>query len=488
MHKNITIVIIDCVEPQKAAQVLAYSNALFPVERSLLLTHQVIPIENKNIEIGIISKLCSVDEYSQFVLRELYKYIETSHCLLIQTDGFICNPQSWTDSFLDYDFIGAPLTDFAVWHSFLPEDYKGLLHTSSFNEQRWPMNGGFSLRSKSLLSLSAQCPIQSEGMAEDNYITVFNRKWFEEQAMVFASKNLAFAFSHENPLQEQAFHFNTCFGFHGKISPKHIELAYRPFEPKPNALKKLLGLQQNVSIVNSIRILLKRLLSVPYTLDDFKTISKLKKRKEEMAASESVELYVLCNDGDIVKLKQTIASAVKNIRNTIVSITIFSDSAEVSAFSEQQSFHCNNESILTFLQKPIVNNVILIESGTMIIKALQYNIGSRAIYFTFDKPCSLTIEMKALFHIKYELPVCCTTGFYFLNSESFALFQVKINDFQFDSLESLYSSYIHFQILTYNFRCSFEFFKMEHRKWLGDATFWELLYEPSDMRVIQFKN
>src|ERR1035437_6367225 len=373
MHKNITIVIIDCIEPQKAAQVLSYCAAIFPVERSLLLTHQNIAIENKNIEICLIQKLCSVDEYSQFVLRELYKYIETSHCLLIQTDGFICNPQSWTDSFLDYDFIGAPLTDFPVWHSFLPEDYKELLRTSSFNEQRWPMNGGFSLRSKSLLTLSAQCPLHSEGMAEDNYITVYNRQWFEDKAMVFASKSLAFSFSHENPLRGQAFNFDTCFGFHGKISPQHTALAYRPFQPLPNVIKSVLGLQQNIAINHSFRLLCKKVFQIPFTIDDFKAVSKLQNGNTNRINNEALALVIICKDDALLKLQQTITSAVENIQNSIIALTVFSDSAIVSDFCIQQSYSCKKESILPFLQKPMDTNVLIIESGTMILKSLQCN-------------------------------------------------------------------------------------------------------------------
>ena len=36
------------------------------------------------------------------------EHIQTSHCLLIQSDGFVLFPDKWDDSWLDYDYIGAP--------------------------------------------------------------------------------------------------------------------------------------------------------------------------------------------------------------------------------------------------------------------------------------------------------------------------------------------------------------------------------------------
>ena len=49
-----------------------------------------------------------LEGYSEFVIRELHKYVDTSHCLLVQWDGYVLNPKSWLPQFLDYDYIGAP--------------------------------------------------------------------------------------------------------------------------------------------------------------------------------------------------------------------------------------------------------------------------------------------------------------------------------------------------------------------------------------------
>ena len=46
--------------------------------------------------------------YSKFMLQDLYKFVDTKFCLVIQSDGFVINPNLWTNQFLEYDYIGAP--------------------------------------------------------------------------------------------------------------------------------------------------------------------------------------------------------------------------------------------------------------------------------------------------------------------------------------------------------------------------------------------
>lgn len=83
------------------------------------------------------------------MIKELNKYIETSYVLIIQYDGFILNPDAWTDEFLEYDYIGAPW-----WY------------TDDCNVG----NGGFSLRSKKLLEILANDDSILETHPEDHHI------------------------------------------------------------------------------------------------------------------------------------------------------------------------------------------------------------------------------------------------------------------------------------------------------------------------------
>jgi hypothetical protein len=46
--------------------------------------------------------------YSRFMIESLSAYIQTSHCLVIQSDGFVLDAARWHHRFLEYDYIGAP--------------------------------------------------------------------------------------------------------------------------------------------------------------------------------------------------------------------------------------------------------------------------------------------------------------------------------------------------------------------------------------------
>src|SRR5690349_6482270 len=71
------------------------------------------------------------EDYNRFVVTELHNHFNTEHCLLIQWDGYVINPEAWSDEFLQYDYIGAP------WDTNIVG------------------NGGFSLRSKRFCELTA---------------------------------------------------------------------------------------------------------------------------------------------------------------------------------------------------------------------------------------------------------------------------------------------------------------------------------------------
>lgn len=51
--------------------------------------------------------------YSHFCMKELNKYITTSHCLKFEPDGYVQNWKAWDKDWLNYDLIGAPW----LWYS-----------------------------------------------------------------------------------------------------------------------------------------------------------------------------------------------------------------------------------------------------------------------------------------------------------------------------------------------------------------------------------
>ena len=100
-----------------------------------------------------------------------------------QHDGFVVAPSQWQDVFLEFDYLGSP----ALW---------GM------------GNGGFSLRSKKLLTLLAKDETIVKTHPEDTAICKTYRSYLEKKGIRFASPEIAHHFSIDaNVWQGQ-------FGFH----------------------------------------------------------------------------------------------------------------------------------------------------------------------------------------------------------------------------------------------------------------------------------
>lgn len=140
------------------------------------------------------------EDLSVFGLIELPKYAHLygEHCLGIHWDGFISNPDAWTDTFLEYDYIGA------AW----PDNVVG--------------NNGFCLVSqrywKSITMLGLEPTIEA---CHPSDALVCRDGWrhktgyrgrLERFGVKFAPLEVARAFSVENE------EVTTSFGFHGAYS------------------------------------------------------------------------------------------------------------------------------------------------------------------------------------------------------------------------------------------------------------------------------
>lgn len=154
-----------------------------------------------------IDHIGSIEAYSEFCIRELANHVDTDYVLLIQYDGFILNPQSWTDEFLKYDYVGAPI--FISNKSFcekyeIPPEYIGRYITG---------NGGFSLRSRRFIEASARLASWgkfSKYHPEDLVLCFFEETLLSNEGMRFAPKEVAQDFSIEGRREM----YRTQFGFH----------------------------------------------------------------------------------------------------------------------------------------------------------------------------------------------------------------------------------------------------------------------------------
>ena len=138
-------------------------------------------------------KITNINKWNYEIIYSLYKYIDTSHVLLIHADGYVTNPNLWNPDWLEFDYIGAP------W--LLPgDDYS---YRSEDGEiQR--VGNGVSLRSKKLMELIATRPWKEYygNTNEDGFICCHNRKWLESQGCKFAPLEVAKHFSKEHEIPE----------------------------------------------------------------------------------------------------------------------------------------------------------------------------------------------------------------------------------------------------------------------------------------------
>jgi hypothetical protein len=144
----------------------------------------------------------------------------------VQADGFVIHPESWTDEFLDYDYIGAP------WP--LRKD----AYVDPFGVHQRVGNGGFSLRSRKLLTVPTRHEVawdvnesslyrnfDSGLLHEDGNICVHNRHVYEADGCVFAPVDVAVRFSQEHYVPEAR--GVTPFGFHRYMPPTSRRSAFR---------------------------------------------------------------------------------------------------------------------------------------------------------------------------------------------------------------------------------------------------------------------
>ncbi len=190
-----TLCCIDCANHALALRALRASLAGCAFERTLFLTDRGLdaaPIETVRIE-----PIRSAAQYSQFVMKELLRYIDTEYVLLVQWDGYVVEPTAWSEEFLLYDYVGARWPHAAL--RIPPEHAVG--------------NGGFSLRSRTLLEALQDAriaPAHPEDVAVcRTYRTLLER----EYGIAFAPGEVAerFSFEHVEPP-------GATFGFHGQVN------------------------------------------------------------------------------------------------------------------------------------------------------------------------------------------------------------------------------------------------------------------------------
>lgn len=187
LKDEVTLCCVDCNTQSLALRALRKSMAELSFAEVLFITSGTHYAPGMHVV--EVPPIRSHVDYSRFLVKDLVDHIHTRHVLIVQWDGYVINPDAWTDHFLDYDYIGAP------W-KFLSDHYR-------------VGNGGFSLRSKRLLK-ALRDPAISECHPEDNCICRTYRRHLEVRYGIrFAPEVVADRFSFES-----AAPLGRPFGFH----------------------------------------------------------------------------------------------------------------------------------------------------------------------------------------------------------------------------------------------------------------------------------
>ena len=190
---NVTLACIDDVDPSMSKMIMQSLSARINFADSILFSskdedyvdHKITPIH-------------SLRDYSVFAVKEMHNYINSDFVMIVQRDGYPINLAAWNDEFLGYDYIGAP------W-SWVPAGKRA----TECPVGKCVGNGGFSIRSKKLMTMGAEYEYDGSSGDEDVYLCRVIGDDLKSKGIKFAPTELAAYFSVENGL------YNNQFGFHG---------------------------------------------------------------------------------------------------------------------------------------------------------------------------------------------------------------------------------------------------------------------------------
>lgn len=169
-----------------------------------------------------IRRLGSKKEYSIFMIKELFDYIDTDYFITIQGDGYILDATKFDKYWFNYDYIGSP------WH----------FYDDGYNVG----NGGMSFRSKKLHKILKEDPAivpTNDGIIkeyqEDHNICRIYRKYLEVNYNIkFAPIEVAERFGIEAwNVKPPGNKYSGQFGFHGgSVDFSSASLSHIPYIKK----------------------------------------------------------------------------------------------------------------------------------------------------------------------------------------------------------------------------------------------------------------
>jgi hypothetical protein len=204
---RVTLIAVSSVDIENHVKALQYSCKNVKFGAVKLVCHEKPKNLPEEISYHSIERMNNIDDWNHSIIYKLGDYIDTEFALLIHSDGFVINPNSWREEFFNYDYIGAP------WP--IPNDN---FSYRDINGDLIRVGNSVSLRSKKLIDLAKELNLEWKSFhgyySEDGFICVNNRHIYKDHGCKFADIDVARYFSHETELPETK--GIAPFVFHGK--------------------------------------------------------------------------------------------------------------------------------------------------------------------------------------------------------------------------------------------------------------------------------
>ncbi len=318
---QIDLICIDTLQPEEAFKSLLICNHFFEFGKMIMVSNSVIPNSNRhNIKHYHIEHITK-KEYSDYCFH-MSDYSDNDFVLIVQHDGFICNPKLWDDDFLKFDYLGAPFNNFAM--SICSDQF---MESPCYNSVG---NGGFSLRSKKLLNfmkfISNLPRIREE---EDIVLCIQYYNLAKSMGIKFADKNLSHKFSYESDMKADRWitteYFDPIkqFGFH-HISNKNKllkdlkirnEVKHFTNYLKKSKIEDFFDIKNELFIKNLEKLDLSDLtIFIPISLDCDERFDNLKKVIDNVLCFFDVKIYILNHKNQNYNLYQ---NYFKNLPNNV---------------------------------------------------------------------------------------------------------------------------------------------------------------------------
>ena len=200
LNLPVDLIAISTNKTSETVKAIEFTKKNINFKNVFLFTSEVI---NGDFNIIKIHKFKDIVEYNNFTLN-LNDYVMSDFALLIQHDGHIVNYRNWDNSFLEFDYIGAPWPLDDNWNKRWDLYPKELSNKIKENLKKNRVgNGGFSLRSKKFLEYASSFERNfiKHGVPEDIYLNIYNYEKALDFGIKYPTVSKALEFSYETPLK-----------------------------------------------------------------------------------------------------------------------------------------------------------------------------------------------------------------------------------------------------------------------------------------------